>query len=140
MIDVMSTSTIAVLFLLSLPVAAHADFPPHVVGVCDGDTLTILAAGNRQVKIRLYGIDAPETGQDFGNRAKQAASELALGRTVTVEPRDTDRYGRTLALIRRALRARIIVAASGWRCLGGRAGLGRWTRCPGWGRLMPARG
>ena len=67
MIDVMSTSTIAVLFLLSLPVAAHADFPPRVVGVSDGGTLTILAAGNRQVKIRLYGIDAPETGQDFGD-------------------------------------------------------------------------
>jgi micrococcal nuclease len=47
--------------------------------------------------IRLWGIDAPETGQDFGNRAEQAASRLAFGQTVTIRPRDIDRYGRTVA-------------------------------------------
>jgi len=45
----------------------------------------------------LHGIDAPESGQDFGSRAKQAASDLAFGRTVTVRPREIDRYGRTVA-------------------------------------------
>jgi hypothetical protein len=39
----------------------------------------------------------PETGQDFGSRAKQAASALAFGKTVTIKARDTDRYGRTVA-------------------------------------------
>ncbi len=67
------------------------------MGVSDGDTITVLTAEKRQVKIRLAGIDAPETGQDFGSRAKQAASELAFGKTVTIEERDTDRYGRTVA-------------------------------------------
>ena len=50
-----------------------------------------------QVRIRLHGIDAPETGQDFGSRAKQAASSLAFGKTVTVRTRDTDRFGRMVA-------------------------------------------
>jgi endonuclease YncB( thermonuclease family) len=63
----------------------------------DGDTLTVLTAQKRQVKIRLHGIDAPETGQDFGSRAKQAASNLAIGKQATVGVRDMDRYGRTVA-------------------------------------------
>jgi len=57
----------------------------------------VLKADLTQVKIRLAGIDAPETGQDFGSRAKQAASEMAFGKLVTILPRDTDRYGRTVA-------------------------------------------
>jgi endonuclease YncB( thermonuclease family) len=83
------------IFLTALP--ARADYPARVVGVSDGDTITVLTPEKMQVKVRLYGIDAPETGQDFGSRAKQAASELAFGKAVTVRPRDTDRYGRTVA-------------------------------------------
>lgn len=55
-----------------------------VVGVSDGDTITVLDAGNRQHKIRLDGIDAPESNQDFGSRAKQSLSDLLFGKTVTV--------------------------------------------------------
>lgn len=62
----------------------------------DGDTLTLLK-GRIQVRVRLHGIDAPETGQDFGSRAKQAASDLVFGQTVTVHPHEIDRYGRTVA-------------------------------------------
>jgi endonuclease YncB( thermonuclease family) len=50
--------------------ACTADFTGKVVGISDGDTLTVLTAAKTQVKIRLYGIDAPEAGQDFGNKAK----------------------------------------------------------------------
>ena len=57
----------------------------------------MLTAEKTQVKIRLHGIDAPETGQDFGSRAKQSASALAFGKDVTVRPVDTDRFGRTVA-------------------------------------------
>src|SRR3954451_23842055 len=60
-----------------------ASYTATVVGISDGDTLTVLTADRKQVKIRLHGIDAPESNQDFGNRAKQAASVLAFGRTVT---------------------------------------------------------
>src|SRR5690606_36043907 len=77
--------------------ALAADFAARVVGISDGDTLTVLTAEKRQVKIRLHGVDTPESGQDFGTRAKQAASELAFGKQVTVRQVDTDRYGRTVA-------------------------------------------
>jgi micrococcal nuclease len=77
--------------------ASAAEYPARVIGITDGDTLTVLTAQKTQIKIRLAGIDAPESGQDFGTRAKQAASELAFGRIVTIIERDKDRYGRTVA-------------------------------------------
>jgi hypothetical protein len=45
----------------------------------------------------MYGIDAPETNQDFGSREKEVASSLAFGKSVTIRPRTTDRYGRLVA-------------------------------------------
>ena len=87
---------IAALILIATPALA-ADYPARVVGVTDGDTLTVLRDGRTQVKVRLSGIDAPETGQDFGSRAKQAASKLAFGKQVTIREVDKDRYGRTVA-------------------------------------------
>ncbi|WP_054287308.1 thermonuclease family protein [Gulbenkiania mobilis] len=71
----------------------------RVVGVHDGDTLTCLAAGNRQMKVRLFGIDAPETKQSFGTRAKQTLSDAVYGKQVAVETMDTDRYGRTVGRV-----------------------------------------
>ncbi len=87
----------SLVFLLLVNSAAAAEYPAPVVGITDGDTLTGLTAQKTQIKIRLAGIDAPESGQDFGTRAKQAASELAFGKIVTVSERDKDRYGRTVA-------------------------------------------
>jgi len=99
----MATPRPTLLALLLIPGAIAAgqtpppaEFTAKVVGISDGDTLTVLR-DRSPIKIRLHGIDAPETGQDFGNRAKQGASALAFGKTVTVRPRDTDRYGRTVA-------------------------------------------
>jgi micrococcal nuclease len=89
---------ILILLLALPPLASAEDFAARVVGISDGDTLTVLR-GREQVRIRLHGIDAPEAGQDFGSRAKQHASELAFGKQVTVKPVDTDRCGRTVAEI-----------------------------------------
>jgi endonuclease YncB( thermonuclease family) len=69
-----------------------------VVGISDGDTITVLHGGKGE-KIRLYGIDTPEKGQAFGKKAKQFTSKTVYGKTVKVETKDTDRYGRTVALI-----------------------------------------
>jgi endonuclease YncB( thermonuclease family) len=73
-----------------------ADFTTHVVGVLDGDTIEVLHNG-RAERIRLSGIDCPEKGQDYGKRAKQAASELVFGKDVTLQTHGHDKYGRTLA-------------------------------------------
>jgi micrococcal nuclease len=92
---------IAALILIVVPAwpPAGDDYPARVVGIPDGDTLTALKADKTQVKIRLHAIDAPESSQDFGSRAKQAASEMAFGKEVTIRPVDTDRYGRTVAVV-----------------------------------------
>jgi endonuclease YncB( thermonuclease family) len=88
---------LAILAWVSL--APAADFAAKVVGVDDGDTITVLTAAKERVKIRLHRIDAPEAGQDFGDRAKRMASELAFGKEVMVRERDKDRFGRVIAEI-----------------------------------------
>ena len=69
---------------LAVTKAAAGDalsWPGKVVGVKDGDTIVALHDGRGET-IRLYGIDAPERGQDFGNRAKQAISDMVFGKVV----------------------------------------------------------
>src|SRR5262245_50370016 len=65
-----------------------------VVGVSDGDTITVSDEQKRQRKIRLEGIYAPESSQDFGQRAKQSLSDLVFGKTVTVTSSKKDNRGR----------------------------------------------
>ncbi len=77
---------------------ALADFTAKVIGVSDGDTITVLR-DKEQVKIRLAGIDAPEKAQAFGNVAKQQMSDLVFGKEVRVEDRKKDKYGRTISRV-----------------------------------------
>jgi endonuclease YncB( thermonuclease family) len=89
----------AVLFLSALLLSASAQpqtITGKVVGVSDGDTITVLDASNKEHKVRLLGIDAPESNQDFGSRAKQSRSDLVFGKTVTVTSEAKDMYGRVL--------------------------------------------
>lgn len=71
----------------------------RVVGVHDGDSITVLASGNEQLKVRLDGIDAPELKQQFSQSAKEALSSLVFGKTVSFERLKKDRYGRTIAVV-----------------------------------------
>jgi endonuclease YncB( thermonuclease family) len=107
------------LVLLAACPAWGSDYSARVIGISDGDTITVLTADRVQHRIRLHGIDAPETGQDFGSRAKQAASALAFGKTVTVRARDTDRYGRTAADVilpdGRSLNRQMVREGFAWR-------------------------
>lgn len=70
-----------------------------VVAVADGDTLTLLGAGNVQTRVRLSGIDAPERGQPFSQRARQELSGLVFGKVVEIEDLGQDRYGRTIGRV-----------------------------------------
>lgn len=79
--------------------AQIATIKGKVVAVADGDTFTLLVNGSRQQKIRLHGIDCPEKRQDFGQVAKDFTSKQVFGKTITVKPTDTDRYGRTIAIV-----------------------------------------
>lgn len=91
-------AALVLLFALAGNLSA-AEIVGRVVGVTDGDTLTLLSAGNVQTRIRLAEIDAPEKSQPYGDRAKQALSDLTFNKDVRVEVVDTDRYGRTVGKI-----------------------------------------
>jgi endonuclease YncB( thermonuclease family) len=83
--------------LLALIYLSAADkLTGKVVRIADGDTVTILVGGNHQVKVRLFGIDAPERGQDYSRRSREALAELVFEKEVRVVVHDKDRYGRTV--------------------------------------------
>lgn len=67
-----------------------------VVGVTDGDTITVLDDTKTQYKIRLEGIDAPESSQAYGKHAKQALSDKVFDKDVKIEWQKKDKYQRTL--------------------------------------------
>ena len=71
----------------------------RVVGVADGDTVTVLDANHQQHKIRLSGIDAPEKSQAFGQRSKESMSALVFGKQVDVVWDKRDRYKRIVGKV-----------------------------------------
>lgn len=87
-----------VLALLAFAADA-ATLAGRVVGVADGDSLTVLDANKVRHKIRLAAIDAPEKGQAFGNRSKQHLSDLVFDKEVAVQWRKRDRYGRIVGKV-----------------------------------------
>jgi micrococcal nuclease len=93
-----SFATIAALLTLSGPATAELLYG-KVVGVSDGDTITVLDSANMPHKIRLNQIDAPEKRQDFGQRSKQSLSDLVFGRNVQVDVSTRDRYGREIGQV-----------------------------------------
>lgn len=68
-----------------------------VVGVSDGDTITVLSPGRKDMRIRLEGIDAPESKQAYGSASKKSLSDLVFGKQVKVVITSTDDYGRKVA-------------------------------------------
>ena len=88
--------TAALLLLLALTGSTLAE-QLKVVSISDGDTFTGLDSQNRQVKVRLHGIDAPEKAQAFGNVSRKALGDLIEGKVVEVQQVDKDRYGRVVA-------------------------------------------
>ncbi|BBL73997.1 hypothetical protein MishRS11D_10950 [Methylomagnum ishizawai] len=86
----------ALLIVMSGPCAA--DWTGKVVGVHDGDTLTVMQNG-KGTKVRLVEIDAPESDQDYGQRSKQSLSDLCFGKDATVQDQGRDKYGRTLGRV-----------------------------------------
>jgi endonuclease YncB( thermonuclease family) len=103
-------------FCLPLVVAAE-QFTGKVVGIADGDTISVLRAG-KAVKVRLHSVDTPEKAQAFGTQARQFTSELAFQQTVTVLVQTTDQYGRLVGDILlpdgRNLNQELVKAGMAW--------------------------
>ena len=96
----LSQPVVALALLCALATLARADvIGGRVVGIADGDTVTVLDASRSQHRIRLQGIDAPESRQAFGARSKQHLSDLVFDKEVSVEWEKRDRYGRVLGKV-----------------------------------------
>ena len=107
----------AILLTLLLTLTASAfEFTGKVVGVADGDTITVLY-NKQQHKVRFQHIDCPESTQAFGAKAKQALSEKVFGKTVTVKWKEMDRYKRILGDVYLGKRW-INAGASNWEKVG----------------------
>lgn len=87
----------AILFLY-ISLSARSTFIAVVISVADGDSISVLR-DNQPVRIRLSDIDAPEHDQAFGESAKRFLSRLVFRKSVTVDPRNVDRYGRMVARV-----------------------------------------
>lgn len=70
-----------------------------MVGVYDGDTVTCLDEAGQQQKVRLAGIDAPESSQDYGPASREALAGMVFGRTVEVVDAGRDANGALLGRI-----------------------------------------
>lgn len=70
-----------------------------VMRIQDGDSFQVRRE-HRTESIRLYGIDCPEYQQPGGKQAKKLTSSLVKGHRGDILPMDTDRYGRTVAIVR----------------------------------------
>jgi micrococcal nuclease len=87
------------LVLLALLASPALALEGKVVGVVDGDTIDVLDGDKKQHRIRFDGIDAPERGQPFSNRAKSTLSDLVFGKTVRVDTEGPDKYDRTIGRV-----------------------------------------
>lgn len=103
---IISALTIA----LCIPAAWADTFTAKVVGVTDGDTITVLTEqscnsgktcknGKVEYKVRLAEIDTPEKKQPYGAKAKRALSDLVFGKIVSVDKQGIDQYRRLIAHI-----------------------------------------
>jgi micrococcal nuclease len=111
-------AAVVVLWCLLVPLLALAEqFTGRVVGISDGDTISVLRGG-KAVKVRLHGVDTPEKAQAFGTRVRQFTGELAFQKDVTVTVRDTDRYGRLVGEVLlpdgRSLNQELVKAGMAW--------------------------
>jgi endonuclease YncB( thermonuclease family) len=89
-----------ILFLTCLAAPSFAEeLTGEIVGVHDGDTVTVLTADKTQVKIRLAKIDAPELSQPYGMQSKKTLSQEVFGKNVKVIWDEKDKYGRTVGNI-----------------------------------------
>ena len=88
-----SLFAVAMLLLATKAIAVEpVTLTGKVVAVVDGDTMTVLDGANVHHKIRLHGIDAPESEQAFGNKSKEALATLTMGKQVTVDVTGQDHY------------------------------------------------
>lgn len=108
---------ICAFILFGFAAPAHA-WQGTVEQIVDGDTLVLKTPSCEAFKIRLYGIDCPEDGQEGGEEAIATVAALTREQAFEVEERGRDRYGRTVAVLRQAggatLQESLLRAGAAW--------------------------
>ena len=84
---------------LSSMVYAENELSGKVTSVLDGNTIEVIADDNESYKIMLYGIDSPELGQEYGEKAKKFLQKMILDKKVTIKIQGKDRWGNRLGVI-----------------------------------------
>lgn len=69
------------------------------IKVADGDTITILLQNKKKERIRFYGIDAPESTQEYGIKSLDVLKNLIENKDVKVEIKERDMYGRIVGIV-----------------------------------------
>ena len=93
---------LALIFAVSSMVTAVAntqEIKGQVVEIIDGNTLTLKSAENETYKIVLFGIDCPELGQKYGDKAKKCLERLMRNQKVTAQIMGKDRMGNHIAIV-----------------------------------------
>src|SRR5262245_3695607 len=116
--DVGLYAAVVVLWCMLVPLGASAEqFTGKVVGISDGDTISVLREG-KAVKVRLHGVDTPEKAQPFGTQARKFTSDMVFQQMVTVIVQNTDRYGRLVGDVLlpdgRSLNQELVKAGMAW--------------------------
>ena len=97
------TAVTMCLSLTSMPARSAETFQAEVIGIADGDTLTVLRREGWQtptrLRVRLAEIDAPEKAQAFGQQSKQALAALCFRQQATLTVQGVDRYQRLIARV-----------------------------------------
>jgi endonuclease YncB( thermonuclease family) len=88
-----------ILLILLLLTACNREDELKVVKVKDGDTIVVLTPDHQSITVRLAEIDCPEKSQPYGKAAKEFTADLCFGKSVKLQVRDRDRYGRTVAMV-----------------------------------------
>jgi len=86
-------------FVFNQVAFAEAELSGKVTAVIDGNTIEMIADDNESYKIMLYGIDSPELGQEFGDKAHKFLQKMILDKKVHVKIQGKDRWGTRLGII-----------------------------------------
>jgi endonuclease YncB( thermonuclease family) len=91
---------IILIFLILVSTALCDDLiTARVISVTDGDNLTVFDPDDKQVLIRLHGLDCPELEQPFGEQAKEFTSNQCFGKIIMYRMVGLDRFDRTIAIV-----------------------------------------
>lgn len=88
-----------IVYILLLFISILFADPIKIIKIYDGDTITALTSQKEKIKIRLYGIDAPELKQPFGKASKRHLIDLISNKSLNINEKGKDKYGRTLAVL-----------------------------------------